>query len=100
MNQQPFIPARVPPPGRILLRELEARSWTQQDLATIAGQSLQTIEAIVQAQQPITAELALALTKALGTSAEFWTNLETHYQQHQTRNISQVPERTEKSKIA
>ena len=38
MNQG-LAPARVPPPGRILMRELEARGWTQKDLAEIMGAS-------------------------------------------------------------
>ncbi len=28
-------PARVVPPGRVLNREIEARGWTQKDLADI-----------------------------------------------------------------
>jgi HTH-type transcriptional regulator / antitoxin HigA len=72
-------PARVSSPGRILTRELEARGWTQKDLAEITGRPVQTINEIIQAKKQITPETALDLAAALGTSAEFWTNLEANY---------------------
>lgn len=81
MSQQ-LAPARVPPPGRILLRELEARGWTQKDLAEITGRPIQTINEIIQAKKQITPETALELSEAFGTSAEFWTNLEANYRLH------------------
>ncbi|MDX2212228.1 MAG: HigA family addiction module antitoxin [Oculatellaceae cyanobacterium bins.114] len=84
MNQT-LIPARVPPPGRILMRELEARGWTQRDLAEITGRPIQTINEIIQAKKQITPETALELAEAFGTSAEFWTNLELNYRLHQAR---------------
>jgi addiction module HigA family antidote len=74
MNQA-LVPARVPPPGRILMRELEARGWTQRDLAEIMGRPIQTINEIIQAKKQITPETSLELAEAFGTSAEFWTNL-------------------------
>ena len=82
---QQLIPARVLPPGRILVRELEARGWTQKDLAEITGRPIQTINEIVQAKKQITPETALDLAAAFGTSAEFWTNLETNYRLHLAR---------------
>jgi HTH-type transcriptional regulator/antitoxin HigA len=91
-------PARVSPPGRILNRELEARGWTQKDLAEITGRPHQTINGIIKGHKQITPETAIELAEALGTSAEFWTNLEMKYQLHlaqqsannlsPTRNIS------------
>ena len=97
---QPLVPSRVPPPGRILNRELEARSWTLLDLAEKTTYSLQTIDDIIHAKQQITPETALVLAKVLGTSAEFWINLETNYQQHQAREKIQSTEQIQKSKIA
>ncbi|MDF5716087.1 MAG: hypothetical protein PUP93_19915 [Rhizonema sp. NSF051] len=40
---QKLSPARVPAPGSILLREIEARGWTQKYLAEIMGRPVQTI---------------------------------------------------------
>jgi HTH-type transcriptional regulator / antitoxin HigA len=96
---QKLVPARVPPPGRTLTRELEARGWTQKDLAEITGRPIQTINEIVQAKKQITPETALELAEAFGTSAEFWTNLEINYRLHQARKEKQEPEIGRKSKL-
>jgi HTH-type transcriptional regulator/antitoxin HigA len=76
---QTLIPARVSSPGRIVARELEARGWTQKELAEIMGRPYQTINEIIQGYKQITPETAIELAQALGTSAEFWTNLEAKY---------------------
>jgi len=71
--------ARAISPGRILTRELDARGWTQKDLAGIMGRPPQAINEIVKGSKQITPETALELAEAFGTSAEFWTNLEAGY---------------------
>jgi HTH-type transcriptional regulator/antitoxin HigA len=78
-------PARVTPPGRIIRRELEARGWTQKDLAAVVGRPEQTISQIVQGRKQITPETAIQLAAAFGTSPDFWLNLETNYQLHLAR---------------
>jgi HTH-type transcriptional regulator / antitoxin HigA len=98
MNQR-LSPARVPPPGRILLRELEARGWTQKDLAEITARPMQTINEIVQAKKQITPETALEFAEAFGTSAEFWINLEINYRLHQARKETQEHKIGRKSKL-
>ncbi|WP_193197720.1 HigA family addiction module antitoxin [Nostoc sp. MG11] len=77
--------ARVPAPGKILSRELEARGWTQKDLAEIIGRPIQTINAIIRESKQITPKTAMELSQVLGTSPEFWTNLEAKYQFHLAR---------------
>ncbi|MBN1315447.1 MAG: HigA family addiction module antidote protein [Anaerolineales bacterium] len=72
-------PARVPSPGTVIRRELEARGWTQKDLAEIMARPPQTISQIIQGKKRITPETALQLAAAFGTSAQFWINLETSY---------------------
>lgn len=72
-------PARVISPGRILQRELDARDWTQKDLAEIIKRPPQTINEIIKGTKQITPETARELSAALGTTAEFWINLETNY---------------------
>ncbi|MEH2271902.1 MAG: HigA family addiction module antitoxin [Nostoc sp.] len=79
---QKLAPARVPTPGKILSRELEARGWTQKDLAEIMGRPVQTINEIIRGSKQITPETAIELSQALGTSPEFWTNLEAKYRLH------------------
>ncbi len=78
MNKNLF-PVKIVAPGRILQRELEARDWTQQDLAKITNRPPQAINEIIRGTKQITPETALELAAALGTSDEFWTNLETNY---------------------
>lgn len=78
--------ARVPPAGRIIRRELDARGWTQKDLAQIMDRPEQTISQIVNAKKRITPETALQLAAAFGTSAELWLNLEANYQLRQARD--------------
>jgi HTH-type transcriptional regulator/antitoxin HigA len=77
---QTHIAAEVFPPGEFLRDELEARGWTQIDIADIMGRPVQMVNEIVAGKKAITPETAKALGAALGTSAELWMNLETTYQ--------------------
>ena len=74
-----LIPARVVSPGRILQRELNARGWTQKDLAETTDLSMQTINEIIKGIKQISPETARKLSCALGTTAKFWIKLETNY---------------------
>ncbi len=75
-------PARVISPGRILQRELDARGWKQKDLSEIIKRSPQAINEIIRGTKQITPETAREISAALGTTAEFWTNLEAKYRLH------------------
>lgn len=79
------LPAEVFPPGDRLKEELEARGWTQVDLADILGRPPRLVSEIVTAKRAITPETAHGLGEALGTGAELWMNLESLYQLSQTR---------------
>jgi addiction module HigA family antidote len=81
MTEQ-LIAAHVVPPGRIVQRELEARGWTQKDLARIMQRPAQAINEIVKGGKQITPETAIELGKAFGMSPEFWTYLEVQYRLH------------------
>jgi HTH-type transcriptional regulator/antitoxin HigA len=91
--QQRLIPARAFPPGRILQKELEARGWTDRDLAAIDEDLPQTIASIIQGQHHITPEIAEKLSKAFGTSAQSWINLENNYRLYLAKKaVEQVTE--------
>lgn len=92
-------PARAIAPGRILTRELEARGWTQKDLARIMGRPVQAINEIVKGTKQITPETALELAEAFGTSAEFWTNLEAQYRLTLARKGKDIKEIARKSRL-
>jgi HTH-type transcriptional regulator/antitoxin HigA len=82
MNFNPR-PAHAVSPGEILSAELEARGWSQKDLAEITGRPHQAINEIVKGAKQITPETAIELAEAFGTSSDFWLNLESNYRLHE-----------------
>jgi len=74
------IPAEVFPPGEFLRDELDARNWSQIELAEVLGRPPRLISEIVSGKRAITPETAKGLAAAFGTSAQLWMNLETSYQ--------------------
>jgi addiction module HigA family antidote len=73
------LPAIVVAPGRIIQREIEARGWSQKDLAVILNRPFQAVNEIINGVKQITPETAIELGVAFGTSSELWMNLETKY---------------------
>ncbi|MBI5239016.1 MAG: HigA family addiction module antidote protein [Elusimicrobia bacterium] len=89
--------ARVVKPGQILARELEARGWSQKDLAEIMGRPIQAVNEIVGGSKQITPNTAHELAQVFGTSPEFWMNLETNYRLHLAQKepgSSDIPRRS------
>lgn len=72
--------AETYPPGEYLKDELEARGWTQADLAEIIARPPRVVSEIVNGRRAITPETARGLGEAFGTGAEIWLNLESIYQ--------------------
>jgi HTH-type transcriptional regulator/antitoxin HigA len=66
--------------GEIISDELEARGWTQKDLAEIMGRPIQAVSEIINGKKRITPDTAIELGQAFGTTPEFWMNMETSYQ--------------------
>lgn len=79
-----YTPAHVPPPGEILKEELEARGWSQADLADILGRPPRLISEIISAKRAISPETAQGLGDAFGIDPQFWLNLESAYQLFRT----------------
>ena len=73
------IPAEVFPPGEFIRDELEARGWTQTDLAEILGRPLKAVSEILMGKRAITPETATGLGEAFGVDPQFWMNLESAY---------------------
>ncbi|MGO1183591.1 MAG: HigA family addiction module antitoxin [Micrococcaceae bacterium] len=71
--------AEVFPAGEHLADELDARGWTQADFAEVLGRPAQFVSEIVSGKKEITRESAAQIAAALGTSAEFWLNLQDSY---------------------
>ena len=76
--------AEVFHPGEFIKEELEARGWSNIDLAEVMGRHPNQISLIVTGEQDITPETARQLSAAFGTSAQLWLNLQSTY------NLSQV----------
>jgi len=67
-------------PGEILLEEfLEPLGISQNKLAKSMKVSPRRVNEIVQGKRAITADTAIRLGLALGTNAQFWTNLQATY---------------------
>lgn len=79
------IAAEVFPPGELVREELEARDWTQNDLAEILGRPPRLVSEVISGKRAITPETAQGLADAFGTNAQFWMNLETAYQLNKLR---------------
>lgn len=74
-----------PRPGRILQRELDARSISQAQLAARTGLSTKHINLVIKGTAAISPDVAVTLEEVLGTPAETWLRLETAYQTHEAR---------------
>lgn len=71
-------------PGEYLKDELDAREWTQTELAKMIGRRLRLINRIIAGKAGITAQTARQLATAFGTSAELWMNLQNQYDRAKT----------------
>lgn len=72
--------AQIFPPGDFLKEELEARNWSQVEFAEIIGRPVRLINEIIAAKKSITPETATQFGESLGTTPDFWMNLESQYQ--------------------
>ena len=76
----------VPPPGYFIREELEAREWSQRDLAYVLGVPEQAVNMIISGKRGITADMAKALAGAFDVPPEFFTNLQKAYELSQARD--------------
>jgi len=79
MTMTQMIPAEAFPVTDFLKEEMEARGWSQADLAQIVGKSPRDIHALVNGKVALKPEMATLLGDAFGTGPEYWMNLETSY---------------------
>ena len=77
------------PPGEILMDDfIEGFGITQNKLAVSIGVPLRRINEIVHGKRGITADTALRFAKYFGTSAEFWSDLQSHYELDRAEDAS------------
>ncbi|MBC6427734.1 MAG: HigA family addiction module antidote protein [Cellvibrionales bacterium] len=87
----------IPPlhPGEILREDLlPALPISKTQLAKSLQISRQTLYAILNERQPVTAKMALRLGKLFGNGAPLWLNLQRNYDlatAEKTTNLSTIP---------
>ena len=68
---------RPTPPGEMLLEEfLRPAGITQVELAARMGVPIQRVNAVIAGRRAVTAETAILLSRALGTTPALWMNLQ------------------------
>ncbi len=74
------IPAETFAPGEFIRDELEARGWTQADLAQIMGRPIRLVNELIAGKKQITPDTARGLAKAFGDDDPlYWMNLDSAY---------------------
>ncbi len=73
------MPAPAIHPGRLLKRELSARSLSANRLALDLGVPSGRITDILNGRRSITADTAVRLGRYFGNSAQFWLDLQSQY---------------------
>ena len=76
------IPARPVSPGAVIQGELIARRWSVEQIALLLDCRPDEARSMIFAGEAIDPEMARKLSKAFGTSQEFWMNLEKVYRSH------------------
>lgn len=80
-------------PGEILLEEfLKPSGMSQMDLARKIKIPIQRINTLVNGRRGMTPETAILLSDVLGTTPQFWMNLQTNYDLYLA--ISKMPHHT------
>lgn len=74
-------------PGAHLAELIEARGWSQADLARLANLTPKLISTIISGRNPVTPETAIKLERVLGLKAEIWTRLQSNWDLHQARTL-------------
>jgi HTH-type transcriptional regulator/antitoxin HigA len=69
----------VPPPGTFIREELEARGWSQRDLAFVMDCPEQAVNMIISGKRGISPEMANLLGDAFDVSPDFFANLQKAY---------------------
>jgi HTH-type transcriptional regulator/antitoxin HigA len=88
-------------PGELIEEELEARGWSQRDLAEIMGVQPSLVCGLVKGKRSVSLNLARNLAAAFGNSAQHWINLEAAYRLSQTpQKYSATSARSELFNIA
>ena len=79
MNKNNLTPFVATHPGEMIRDELKERGMTQKQLATESGIKPSVLSETINGKRSVSLNVALALEKTLGISADIWMNLQTQY---------------------
>ncbi|MGH6899406.1 MAG: helix-turn-helix domain-containing protein [Geminicoccaceae bacterium] len=88
------VPAEVFAPGEFIREELDARGWTQGDLAEILGRPLRLVNELIAGKKQITPETAKGLADAFdGTDPIYWMSLDSAYRLSKAKPVDEAVSR-------
>jgi HTH-type transcriptional regulator / antitoxin HigA len=88
------VPAEVFAPGEFIREELEARGWTQGDLAQIMDRPLRLVNELIAGKKQITPETARGLATAFGDNDPlYWMSLDSAFRLSQAAPADAAVER-------
>ncbi|SDM95767.1 ImmA/IrrE family metallo-endopeptidase [Afipia sp. GAS231] len=91
------VPAETFAPGEFIRDELEARGWTQADLAQIMGRPTRLINELIAGKKQITPDTARGLSTAFGDDDPlYWMNLDSAYRLSKTQPVDETVVRRSK----
>ncbi|NNH06979.1 HigA family addiction module antitoxin [Cellulomonas fimi] len=90
-----YIPREFEPdwavaPGEMIQLALEDLRFTQADVAARASISAKHLNQVIKGHVPLSPEVAVALERVLGVSADHWLRLEATWQAHRARESAQM----------
>ncbi len=75
-----------PPPGDVLVEEfLDPLGIDRAELAEAIGVPRETVDALVEAETPVSAEMSLRLARYFSTAADFWLHLQIEHDLEEAR---------------
>jgi HTH-type transcriptional regulator / antitoxin HigA len=90
----PFAPDWVSPPGDAIQDLAEERGWSQQELARRLGYTEKHVSQLVNGKVALTVDAAQRLERVLGSTLDFWLNLEANFRRHSARIAAQQQQAT------
>jgi HTH-type transcriptional regulator/antitoxin HigA len=80
-----FVPDWGAPPGALIQRELDARGFSQADVAARSNISAKHVNQLLRGHVPLSPDVALALERVLGVPAELWLRMDISWQAAKAR---------------
>jgi HTH-type transcriptional regulator/antitoxin HigA len=72
-------PAECFPPGEFIREEMEARGWSEAQLADMVKWNRIVLDQVLSGNLVLTEQMAADLERGFKVSQRFWLNLETSY---------------------